>query len=87
MTRTGMSEVEQRRERLPSERARQSPGAAQRGDGDAGMDARGGATHGADAEDAARLGKARRNAWVLGGVALALYLGYMVWFLIRGSIG
>jgi hypothetical protein len=82
-----MSEVEQRRdagmdargratqgavaERLPSERARQAPGAAQRG---------------TDA-DAARLAKARRNAWVLGGVALAFYVGYMVWFLIRGSIG
>jgi hypothetical protein len=38
-------------------------------------------------DDAARLAKARRNAWMLGGVALAFYLGYMLWFMIRGSIG
>jgi hypothetical protein len=55
-----------------SERARQAPGAAQRGDA---------------GDDAARIARARRSAWVLGGVALALYVGYMVWFVIRGSIG
>ncbi len=77
-----MSEVEQRR--------------------DAGRDARGRATQGAVAEqlpserarqahgaaaDAERLAKARRNAWVLGGMALAFYFGYMAWMFVRGSIG
>jgi hypothetical protein len=53
-----MPEVEQRMERLPSDR-----------------------------DGAARIAAARRNAWVLGGVALAFYLGYMLWFVIRGSLG
>lgn len=38
-------------------------------------------------DDAARLARARRNAWVLGGIALAFYFGYMLWFMIRSSIG
>jgi hypothetical protein len=53
---------------------------------DAGRDARGRATHTA-AADAERLAKARRNAWVLGGMALAFYFGYMAWMFVRGSIG
>ena len=39
------------------------------------------------AEDAARLAKARRNAWLLGGVAVLFYVGYMVWIFIRTSSG
>jgi hypothetical protein len=42
--------------------------------------------HGA-AADAERLAKARRSAWVLGGMALAFYFGYMAWMFVRGSIG
>jgi hypothetical protein len=50
---------------------RQAPGAAPRGDGD----------------DAARAARARRNAWLLGGLALAFYLGYMVLVFVRGAGG
>jgi len=64
-----MSEVEQRREQLPSERARQTAGAAQRGDG----------------EDAARAARVRRNAWLLAGLALFFYVGYMAWMFVRSS--
>jgi hypothetical protein len=66
-----MSEVEQRREQLPSERVRQATGAAHRGDG--------------AGEDAVRFAKARRNAWLLGGFAVLFYLGYMAWLLLRAS--
>jgi len=52
---------------------------------DAGRDARGRATQGPVA-DAARLAKARRNAWMLGGVAVFFYVGYMVWMYVRGGI-
>ncbi len=38
-------------------------------------------------EDAARLAKARRNAWLLAGVAAFFYVGYMVWMFVRGSGG
>jgi hypothetical protein len=54
---------------------------------DAGMDARGRATQGAVADDAVRLAKARRNAWVLAGVAVFFYLGYMAWMFFRGIGG
>ena len=70
MTWTGMSEVEQRMERLPSDRARKATGAATGGDG-----------------DAARVAKARRNAWFLGGLALFFYVGYMVLIFLRGVGG
>jgi hypothetical protein len=86
-----------------SERARQATGAAQRGDGeagmdargratqgavaDAGMDARGRATQGAVAEDAARAAKARRSAWLLGGLALFFYFGYMAWIYLSAGGG
>ena len=53
--------------------ARQAPGAARRGDGDAGMDA--------------RAAKARRNAWLLAGVALFFYVGYVAWMFIRANGG
>jgi hypothetical protein len=66
-----MSEVEQRREQLPSDRTRQATGAAARG---------------AD-EDAVRAAKARRNAWLLGGVAVCFYVGYMAWIFIRAGGG
>jgi hypothetical protein len=66
-----MPEVEQRREQLPGARARQTPGAASRG----------------DAEDALRHAKARRNAWLLGGLAVLFYVGYMAWIFIRSNGG
>ncbi|HJR70956.1 MAG TPA: hypothetical protein VKA43_13015 [Gammaproteobacteria bacterium] len=82
-----MSEVEQRRERLPSAPTRQASGAATRGDG-AGRDARGRATQGAVAdEDAARAAKVRRSAWLLAGLAAFFYLGYIAWNLLRAPLG
>jgi hypothetical protein len=66
-----MSEVEQRREQLPSERGRQPTGAAK----------------GGDREDALRRAQARRNAWLLGGLAVFFYVGYMVWIFIRSNGG
>ena len=39
------------------------------------------------AEDAARAAKARRNAWVLAGVAAFVYLGYIAWMFVRASTG
>lgn len=54
-----------------SDRARQAAGAAQRGDG----------------EDAARAAKVRRSAWLLGGLAVFFYVGYIAWMLIRSSSG
>jgi hypothetical protein len=51
---------------------------------DAGMDARGRATQGADA---ARAAKVRRSAWLLGGLALVFYFGYLAWMFIRGASG
>jgi hypothetical protein len=34
-----------------------------------------------------RRAKARRGAWLLGLSAVALYLGYIAWNLLRGSAG
>ena len=70
-----------------SERALKAPGAAQRGDGDAGMDARGRATQGAVAEDAARAARVRRNAWLLAGCAVLVYVGYIAWMFFRAQGG
>ena len=56
-----------------SDRASKATGAAQRGAGDAGMDA------------AARAAKVRRNAWLLGAVAVLVYLGYIAWMAVRAS--
>jgi hypothetical protein len=67
--------------------ALKAAGAARRGDGDAGMDARGRAMHGAIAEDAARAAKVRRNAWLLGGLAVFFYLGYMAWIFVLSQGG
>jgi hypothetical protein len=66
-----MSEVEQRREQLPSDRALKAAGAAQRGDG----------------PDAARTAKVRRNAWLLAGLAAFVYLGYIAWMFFRAPGG
>ena len=54
-----------------SNSAFKATGAAQRGDG----------------ADAARAAKARRNAWLLAAVALAVYLGYIAWMAVRASGG
>jgi hypothetical protein len=54
-----------------SERTRQAAGAATRGHG----------------EDGARLAKARRNAWLLAGVAVFFYVGYMAWMFFRSGSG
>ena len=54
-----------------SERARQAAGAAQRGDG----------------ADAARLVRARRSAWLLGGLAVFFYVGYIAWMFVRAGGG
>ncbi|HEX7238230.1 MAG TPA: hypothetical protein VF405_14780 [Gammaproteobacteria bacterium] len=56
-----------------SDRAFKAAGAARRGDGAAGADAR--AT------------KVRRNAWLLAGVAVLVYLGYIAWMFVRGTGG
>jgi hypothetical protein len=41
---------------------------------------------GAD-EDALRHAKARRNAWLLGGLAVFFYVGYMAWIFFRSNGG
>jgi hypothetical protein len=51
------------------------------------MDARGRATQGAVAEDAARAARVRRNAWLLGGCAVFVYLGYIAWMFLRAAGG
>jgi hypothetical protein len=69
-----MSEIEQHMERLPGQRALKGAGAADRGNGEAGM-------------DPARAAKIRRNAWLLAGLALFFYVGYMVWMFVRSAGG
>jgi hypothetical protein len=54
-----------------SDRALKATGAASRGDG----------------ADAARAAKIRRNAWLLAGLALFFYVGYMAWMFIRSTGG
>jgi hypothetical protein len=34
-----------------------------------------------------RADKARRNAWLLGGVAVFFYVGYMAWIFVRAGGG
>ena len=53
------------------ERTLKAAGAVQRGDG----------------EDGARAAKVRRNAWLLAGLALFFYFGYMAWIAIRAGNG
>jgi hypothetical protein len=36
---------------------------------------------------AARAAKVRRNAWLLGAVAVLMYLGYIAWMAVRASSG
>ena len=45
-----------------------------------------GAAHGGDGRDAARAAKVRRSAWLLAGFAVLVYVGYMLWFVIRGGV-
>ena len=37
--------------------------------------------------DAARAAKMRRSAWLLAGLALAFYLGYIAWMFVRSNGG
>lgn len=54
-----------------SDRAVKATGAAQRGDG----------------KDGARVAKARRNAWLLAGLAVLFYVGYIAWMFVRANVG
>ena len=54
-----------------SDKPRQATGAAQRGNG----------------ADAARAAKARRNAWLLGAIAVFVFLGYIAWMYLRAPGG
>jgi hypothetical protein len=54
-----------------SDRERKVAGAAERGDED----------------DAARAAKVRRSAWLLAGLAVVFYLGYIAWMFVRSSSG
>jgi len=50
--------------------------------------ARGRATQGAVADaDAARAAKVRRSAWLLAGLAVFFYLGFIAWILVRAQLG
>ena len=40
-----------------------------------------------DGEDVARAAKVRRSAWLLASLALAFYLGFIAWNLLRASFG
>jgi hypothetical protein len=53
-----------------SARTHQASGAAGRGDG----------------ADAARAAKVRRNAWLLAGLAVFFYLGFIAWNLIKAQL-
>jgi hypothetical protein len=53
---------------------------------DRALKAAGAAQRGAD-DDAARAARVRRNAWLLGGVAAFVYLGYIAWIFVRGTSG
>jgi len=70
-----------------NDRALKPTGAAHSGDGDAGMDARGRAMQGAIAGDAVRAARVRRNAWLLAGCAVLVYVGYIAWMFFRAQGG
>jgi len=53
-------------------RALKAAEAAQRGDG---------------GDDVARVAKARRSAWLLAGLAVFFYVGYIAWMFIRANVG
>lgn len=40
-----------------------------------------------DGEEAARATRVRRSAWLLAALALAFYLGFIAWNLLRASLG
>ena len=40
-----------------------------------------------DSDEAARAAKVRRNAWLLAGLAVFFYLGYMAWIVLRAQAG
>jgi hypothetical protein len=40
-----------------------------------------------DGENGARAAKIRRTAWLLGGLAVIFYLGYMAWIVLRATNG
>ena len=42
---------------------------------------------GAGKAEAARTANVRRNAWLLAGVAVFVYLGYIAWMFVRASAG
>ena len=46
-----------------------------------------GAAHSGDGSDAARAARVRRNAWLLGGCAVFVYLGYIAWMFLRAAGG
>jgi hypothetical protein len=46
-----------------------------------------GAAQGGEAQDAARAAKVRRSAWLLAGVAVLIYLGYIAWMAVRANGG
>jgi len=54
-----------------TDRALKPSGTADRGDGD----------------DAARAARVRRNAWLLAGCAVFVYLGYIAWMFLRAAGG
>jgi hypothetical protein len=54
-----------------TDRPLKASGAADRGDGD----------------DAARAARVRRNAWLLAGCAVFVYLGYIAWMFLRAAGG
>ena len=71
---------------MSAARTHQVSGAAPRGNR-VGRDARGRATQGAVAdEDAARAAKVRRSAWLLAGLAVLFYLGYIAWMILKAPL-
>jgi hypothetical protein len=46
-----------------------------------------GAADRGDGSDAARAARVRRNAWLLGGCAVFVYLGYIAWMFLQAAGG
>jgi hypothetical protein len=81
-----MSEVEQRMDAGRDARGRATQGAvAEQLPSDRALKASGAARRG-DA-DAARAARVRRNAWLLAGCAVFVYLGYIAWMFFRAQGG
>ena len=53
---------------------------------DRALKAAGAAQRGAD-DDAARAARVRRNAWLLAGCAVFVYLGYIAWMFVNAAGG